>query len=473
MFHMGKNRGKSSSKVDIKMNILFVSHGSFKKNSVFGGTEHLFKEIYDKSDDFGLKLYFMTPKIAKKTILWEIRNGNRVVETFAQKRTTSEPFYFGSSEYSTWFSSILVKLNLGTLHVFHHLWIPLSSIPIAKNLGLTTILTIHDFSHICDSFNLLDEKDEYCGVLESKDSLKCTECVTKRGSSISNLTLIRASYSRIMYFVDSISVGTLFSKDHLISFYDVEPEKIRVIPPSVKSLNRTRGIKSGSILFLGNFTKAKGADLCLEILRSKRMKDFAFIQAGRIDSEFRKPLEELSKARSLELYGQYNLGEIPELKAEIAFFGSIWPETFCIAATEASQLGLKLVVPNIGAFVDRFIDDPNVYFYNYGDADAAVLALLNAASSEYQPVVAIPSASYADQMMALYLKHMEFEQMSVDPEIFWNIPNLNLLGFKNDDKGNERNVVPSLVRIFLARIKKTGFRNALIDSYRYLVRFVR
>lgn len=455
------------------MNILFISHSSFKKNTSFGGTEHLFKEICDRSDDFGVKLYFMTPKIAKKTIKWEIRNGNEVVETFTQKRTTSEPFYLGSSEYSTWFSSILVKLNLGTLHIFHHLWIPLSSIPIAKNLGLTTILTIHDFSHICDSFNLLDEKDQYCGVLESKDSLKCTECVTKRGSSISILTLMRASYSRIMYLVDFISVGTLFSKDHLISFYDVEPEKIQVIPPSVKSLEHTRRIKRGSILFLGNFTKAKGADLCLQILRSKRMKNFDFIQAGRIDSEFKKPLKELSKIRSLKLYGQYNLGEIPEINAEIAFFGSIWPETFCIAATEALQLGLKLVVPNIGAFVDRFTDNPNVFFYNYGDADAAVLALLNAASLEYRPVVAIPPASYTDQIMALYLEHMEFEQISINSESSWNIPNLNLLGFKDNDKGYERNSAPSLVRIFLARIRQSGFRSALVDAFHYLLRLIK
>jgi glycosyltransferase involved in cell wall biosynthesis len=455
------------------MNILLVSHNSFKKNNFFGGTEHLLKEIYDTSDEFGLKIYFMTPKIAKKTIKWEIHNGNEVVETFTQKRTTSEPYYYGSTEYSTWFSSILVKLNLGTLHIFHHLWIPLSSIPIAKNLGLTTLLTVHDFSHICDSFNLLDEKGEYCGVLESKDSLKCTECVTKRGSSVSNLTLLRASYSKVMYFVDFITVGTLFSKDHLVTFYDIDPEKIRIIPPSVKSLNRPKEINRSSILFLGNFTRAKGADLCLEILRSKRMENYNFIQAGRIDPEFRRPLEELSKTKSLKLYGQYKLGEVPDIKAEIAFFGSIWPETFCIAATEASQLGLKLVVPNIGAFVDRFIDDPNVYFYNYGEGGAAISALLKAASSEYRPVASIPSTSYADQMTTLYREQMAFDQISHDLGLYWNIPNLNLLGFKNSDEDYERNSAPSLVRVFRARVKKTGFRNALVDSFRYLLRLMR
>jgi glycosyltransferase involved in cell wall biosynthesis len=455
------------------MNILFVSHNSFKKGTFFGGTEHLFKEIHDRSDEFGLNLYFMTPKITKKTIKWEIRNGKKVVETFTQKRTAFEPFYFGGSEYSTWFSSILVKLDIRTLHIFHHLWIPLSSIPIAKNLDLTTILTIHDFSHVCDSFNLLDEKDEYCGVLESKDSLKCTECATKRGSSVSNLTLIRASYSKVMFSVDFITVGTLFSKEHLISFYDVEPDKIRVIPPSVKSLDREKENSSSSILFLGNFTRAKGADLCLEILRSNELKNFDFIQAGRIDPEFKRPLEELSKTMSLKSYGQYQLGQVPDIKAEIAFFGSIWPETFCIAATEASQLGLKLVVPNIGAFVDRFIDDQNVYFYDYGDGGSAISVLLKAASAEYRPRVEIPSPSYADQIMSLYCEQIEFRQMIQKTGLHWNISNLNLLGFKNNNEGYERNAVPSLVRIFLARVKKAGFRSALIDSYRYLLRLVR
>jgi glycosyltransferase involved in cell wall biosynthesis len=455
------------------MSILFVSHNSFKKNSFFGGTEHLFKEIHESSEEFGLNLYFMTPKISKRTIKWEIHYGKNIVETFTQKRTSSEPFYFGGSEYSTWFSSILVKLDIKTLHVFHHLWIPLSSIPIAKHLGLTTILTIHDFSHICDSFNLLDEKHEYCGVLESKDPLKCTECVSKRGSSVSNLTIIRASYSKVMFSVDFITVGTLFSKEHLISFYDVEREKIRVIPPSVKSLVRAKENSSSSILFLGNFTRAKGADLCLDILRSNRIENFHFIQAGRIDPEFKRPLEELSQTMSLKLHGQYNLGQVPDINAEIAFFGSIWPETFCIAATEASQLGLKLVVPNIGAFVDRFLDDPNAYFYNYGDSEAAISVLLKAASSEYQPRVDVPSPSYADQIMALYRERIEFDQIILKTGLNWNISNLNLIGFKNNDGDYERNAVPSLVRIFTARVKKTGFRNALVDSYRYLMRLVK
>jgi hypothetical protein len=203
------------------------------------------------------------------------------------------------------------------------------------------------------------------------------------------------------------------------------------------------------------------------------MENFAFVQAGRIDYEFKRPLEELSKAKNLRLFGQYNLGQVPDIKAGIAFFGSIWPETFCIAATEASQLGLKLVVPNIGAFVDRFTDDPNVYFYNYGDREAAISALHKAASSEYRPVQEIPSPSYADQMMALYREQIAFDQITYDLGLNWNIPTLNLLGFKNSDADYEKKSAPRLVRIFLARVKNTGFRNALMDSFRYIMRLIK
>jgi hypothetical protein len=131
------------------------------------------------------------------------------------------------------------------------------------------------------------------------------------------------------------------------------------------------------------------------------------------------------------------------------------------------------VVPNIGAFVDRFIDDPNVYFYNYGEGGAAISALLKAASSEYRPVASIPSTSYADQMTTLYREQMAFDQITHDLGLYWNIPNLNLLGFKNSDEDYERNSAPSLVRVFRARVKKTGFRNALVDSFRYLLRLMR
>jgi len=456
------------------MKILFISHNSPSRSKHFGGTEHLYKEIIDAASSANIDFFEMTPEIGSKQITWQIRNIKGRVWELKQPRLSTEPYFFGNHQYSNWMSEFLVNNRIDLVHIFHQMWTPLSTIPIAQNLGITTVTTIHDFSHICDSFNLLDENSTYCKILEQKNSNKCSSCACKRGSSTERLTLLRAAYFKIFEKVDVVTVGTHFSKTHLINFYNLEPSKILIIPPKVTTNISVKTKVPKTILILGNFTIPKGAKLSLELMKNVQLKDFAFIQAGRIDHDFISELKSLDNSRDkTSILGQYSLGEIPNITASIAFFGSIWPETYCIAASEALEMGLKIVVPEIGAFIDRFKGMENIFFYEPENLESAIASILIADNFSYVEVHLPEDPLYSSEILKLYIQlgsrkltsgnfHSEFNS--------WETSNINMLGFHNNDSNFLDPSRPSLVKVFIARSKSVGWFQALADAFSYIMR---
>jgi glycosyltransferase involved in cell wall biosynthesis len=203
---------------------------------------------------------------------------------------------------------------------------------------------------------------------------------------------------------DLITVGTNFSAKATSDFYQIDFNKFKVVPPTIESLEQKLHENSPhSVLFLGNFTLAKGADLVYELVNDIQLKGYRFTQAGRVDVEYQALINSLSENFDFKSLGKYNLGEVPEVSASVAFFGSIWPETFCIAATEAIDMGLKIVVPDIGAFRDRFINKANCFFYQPNVLDSAVSAILTANATPFR-VESKPQKelNYVSQIFNIY-----------------------------------------------------------------------
>jgi glycosyltransferase involved in cell wall biosynthesis len=187
-------------------------------------------------------------------------------------------------------------------------------------------------------------------------------------------------------------------------YYSIDINKFKIIPPLI-ALDDVRidEPKVKSVLFLGNFTLPKGAEIMIKIVKDPRLNEFSFIQAGRVDDEFVPMVQELERNYDFISLGRYELEDLPKVNCSIAFFGSIWPETFCIAATEASYMGLKIVVPNLGAFVDRFESSDNCYFYSSSEIDSAIDAILLADRSErLETKRSEVLGNYSDQVYDLY-----------------------------------------------------------------------
>jgi glycosyltransferase involved in cell wall biosynthesis len=381
-------------------NTLLVAHSNPRTAIFFGGTELLLQQILDQAEKNRNPLYFMYPDHSATGETWVIELDREVVARFSIEKKDNPRKVKAFSEL---LSVFLLKWNIDCLHVFHQLSTPLVLIPLANLLGLRTIYTIHDFIHICDSFNLINSKKEFCNIFSS-ETHNCGECAIARGVEPDSLVKRRIAYKRILDNSDLITVGTHFSGKATSDFYGLDVDKFRVIPPTIdSSAKRNLEAQPKSVLFLGNFTLPKGGDLIYRLVSDVRLGEFDFTQAGRVDLEYQAALKVLSKNFKFRSLGKYDLGETPKVNSSIAFFGSIWPETFCIAATEAIQLGLKIVVPRTGAFIDRFTNKENCFFYQPNDLDSAISAILIA---EATPIaftdIVERKVTYSNQIFDLY-----------------------------------------------------------------------
>ena len=381
-------------------NILLVAHSNPYSAKIFGGTELLLRQILDSANTKGVTIFFMYPEHYTERNTWVIELDKKVVTSFSIENKDSAQ---KTNRFSQFLADFLLEQNIVCLHVFHQLSTPIVSIPLSKLLGIKTIYTIHDFIHVCDSFNLINSNREYCNIFSS-ETHDCVGCATSRGVDPESLLRRRIAYKRILDDSDFITVGTNFSGKATSDFYQIDIKKFKVIPPTIESSDQKPSkTLPRSVLFLGNFTLPKGADLVYALVNDIRLKGYNFTQAGRVDAEYLNLINFLTENFDFKSLGKYNLGEVPEVSASVAFFGSIWPETFCIAATEAIDMGLTIVVPDIGAFRDRFIDKENCFFYQPNVLDSAVSAILNADATPIRVVSKQQKElSYVNQIFELY-----------------------------------------------------------------------
>ena len=85
----------------------------------------------------------------------------------------------GERDQEEIFSFLLRAFNIQVVH-FQHLYGRPCSLPrIAKLSGAKTILSLHDFYLFCESYNLLNHRDEFCNY--ERDYLACSDCLHKKG----------------------------------------------------------------------------------------------------------------------------------------------------------------------------------------------------------------------------------------------------------------------------------------------------
>lgn len=127
-------------------------------------------------------------------------------------------------------------------------------------------------------------------------------------------------------------------------------------------------------------------------------------------------------------YGRYTPGDLDALGlADVSLHLSIWPETFCIALSEAWQAGLVPIVTDIGALGERVADGVNGFKVPVGDVSSVLNRLemlrvspqmLEAMRSRIGPHLWADNREYAEALLQLY--------RSVTPKTVMGTSNLHL-----------------------------------------------
>jgi len=236
------------------------------------------------------------------------------------------------------------------------------SLQFTRLTGAKLTVGVHDYFSICPSWNLLDDKGQFCAV---PPIVQCRRCLPNIRGDVRALVRCddidqwRAVWGKCLEAATTILCFSQSSQALVARAYpDLSRDKFVVQPHAVDYLH-SRAVQLHlqrplHIGVVGEITEAKGAAIVLEMAR--------LIRRQRLPARI-TVIGQLNGAREsqvLRVLGPYQREHLPELVAEcganVFMLPSVWPETFSYVAEELMQLGVPLAVFNMGAPAERVAD---------------------------------------------------------------------------------------------------------------------
>lgn len=267
---------------------------------------------------------------------------------------------FDLPDHSQLLRDLFLSLNLSHVEIHHFLGLHPVALEIATTLGVRYDVYIHDFVWICPRVTLIGGRGEYCGEPAVSE---CETCIHLHGSGLEeSLTVegLRARSSRILGGANSVIVPCRDTRERLARYF---PDlHVDVVPwePRIEPAHRSNTAQHGRVrvAVIGAIGVEKGFQVLLQCARDavRRELDLEFVVIGySIDDE------ELLATGRVFITGPYQEGEIDRLiereQCHIAFFPSVWPETWCYSLSHALSWGLSVLAFDLGAQAERLRTD--------------------------------------------------------------------------------------------------------------------
>jgi O-antigen biosynthesis protein len=227
---------------------------------------------------------------------------------------------------------------------------------ISQEINASVTLPVHDFFPICPSYNLLNRDGWYCGVPSIAD---CRQCLPhNRFAHNPEAVAIDRWRERWQEFFAAAQNVLFFSNDSLSLLrrvYDLQTDHCHVRPHEVNTHELTSPqVSFGDGLHIGvvgAINHAKGAAIVSEI-------------AGILDKEndgttlsVIGPYDGWLRGKYVRVTGPYSREQLPDLLSDlrinVCFLPSIWPETYSYVTSELISLGMPLCVFDLGAPAER------------------------------------------------------------------------------------------------------------------------
>lgn len=213
----------------------------------------------------------------------------------------------------------------------------------------------HDFYMVCPTVNLLNDKEQYCGIPDLK---KCEECVKNNNElkylEFNSVKEWRSKWKKFMDICDHIIVFSNDSKEIFEKAYgtlsnlQVIPHKIDYLPAIPKKYKHTKSLNIG---LMGALVKHKGLDFVKKTLKyiENNNLNVNLILVGTCAENIR--------SRHFVETGEYTRDMLPSLlfqyDIDVFWIASIWPETFSYTTEEIMTMGFPIMSFDLGAPAER------------------------------------------------------------------------------------------------------------------------
>lgn len=287
------------------------------------------------------------------------------------------------------FERILRNSDARIVHFQHLLTYGTLRLPaIAKDLGASVVISLHDYFYLCPVYNLVKpDKTGMCGNIgPDMGNSDCRRCFSEKLSSEGSIgggstyafhagyvSKRRQAAAEALAAADVVIAPSRYVQEkHARAFGREIASKIVVLSHGVVVPERYPAPKSRKqlhVTFLGNATKVKGFEVFGEAALRLRgqpivMQAFGGIEKG-MDERYRRDV------RFRGPYGPDDLFQIME-QSDVVVIPSLWEETFCLTMSEALAHGIPVLASDIGALRERVIEGKNGFLFPPGDVNGLV-----------------------------------------------------------------------------------------------------
>jgi GT2 family glycosyltransferase/glycosyltransferase involved in cell wall biosynthesis len=257
-------------------------------------------------------------------------------------------------------TALLGTLHLQAIEIQHFLDLDARVIDAVRALSIPYDVVVHDYSWICPRVTLIDGSGRYCG--EPAVSV-CNVCVRRNGTVLENKLSVPALRARSATWLRSARRVVAPSADAATRLrrhfdglqVDVQPHAT-VVATHARPARTVSAAKDGNVRIglLGAIGDHKGYSVLLACARDARARrlplEFVVIGYSHDDAA-------LHATGKVSISGRYGEDEATYLlrreQPDIAWFPSVWPETWCYTLDYALQAGLPVAAFDLGAIAER------------------------------------------------------------------------------------------------------------------------
>jgi O-antigen biosynthesis protein len=329
--------------------ILFVNHIRG------GGTERHAQDLAALLENSGSAVFFCRPAADRSHRV-------RIVDPIAGDTPNLPEFDLTGDLRS--FILFLQKIGVSHIHIHHladfHEKMGDFLRVAAQQARISYDVTIHDYMPVCPRINFIDGSGTYCGEPPLD---VCEICIKRNGSPFGSPVVWewRDRFARLLdgarrIFVPDPDVAQRMQRYMPGVTFEVRrhPERVMAARPAIQNSGGPVDRTNRTIVLIGALGPHKGAKLLLDCARIALgvAPGLEFVVVGYSDRDDR-----LRDLANVSLTGRYAEAELHDrlidLRADIAWFPAVWPETYSYTLSAALAAGILPAAFDFGAIASR------------------------------------------------------------------------------------------------------------------------
>lgn len=248
--------------------------------------------------------------------------------------------------------ALLQGLGLGRVHFHHSLGLPPRILSLPADAGFEYDVTVHDYFLVSGNATLTDKEANFVAENDPNFEARCAENLKIQAPV--DLAAWRADQESWLQGASRVLFPSLDCQRRFAHFFTLDNSVVAWHPDYAESqpypepqwqYPQGRPLR---VLVMGALSKDKGADTLDSVAAALSAENIEFHLLG---YAYRR------LGSNVVFHGPYDNGNVEArlaaIKPDVAWFPARWPETYSYTLSIALRNALPVVVPDIGAFVER------------------------------------------------------------------------------------------------------------------------